>query len=182
MIFKKDGPGPRNGAQYGAPFREEDWTDNEEENRIEVGNSAKESVPNGLVVERDNAAGSAQVPQTICVGLSSESCVSGALMPNPQLPKLASGNEAGINNSIVGMPCALRGATGFGSPAQSCVSDAVAPSSKLPQTLSNNDVEMEKLPDHNDSDLPSMLDCFLEDEPFEETENYKNKVLPVYGS
>lgn len=26
-VFKKSGPGPRNGAQYGAPFREEDWED-----------------------------------------------------------------------------------------------------------------------------------------------------------
>ncbi|XP_065874187.1 uncharacterized protein [Euphorbia lathyris] len=28
-IFKKDGPGPRNGAQYGAPFNEEDWDDDD---------------------------------------------------------------------------------------------------------------------------------------------------------
>lgn len=28
-IFKKKGLGPRNGAQYGAPFREEDWQDDE---------------------------------------------------------------------------------------------------------------------------------------------------------
>ncbi|KAA8546998.1 hypothetical protein F0562_003427 [Nyssa sinensis] len=26
-IFKKSGPGPKNGAQYGAPFNEEDWND-----------------------------------------------------------------------------------------------------------------------------------------------------------
>lgn len=26
-IFKKDGPGPRNGAQYGAPFKEQEWED-----------------------------------------------------------------------------------------------------------------------------------------------------------
>ena len=24
-VFKKSGPGPKNGEQYGAPFREEDW-------------------------------------------------------------------------------------------------------------------------------------------------------------
>ncbi|KAK6794005.1 hypothetical protein RDI58_007458 [Solanum bulbocastanum] len=28
-VFKKSGPGPKNGAQYGAPFKEEDWEDNE---------------------------------------------------------------------------------------------------------------------------------------------------------
>lgn len=26
-VFKKSGPGPKNGEQYGAPFREEDWDD-----------------------------------------------------------------------------------------------------------------------------------------------------------
>ncbi|GMY12451.1 NAC domain-containing protein 40-like [Fagus crenata] len=29
MIFHKEGLGPRNGAQYGAPFKEEDWNDDE---------------------------------------------------------------------------------------------------------------------------------------------------------
>ncbi|KAJ8439088.1 hypothetical protein Cgig2_009231 [Carnegiea gigantea] len=29
-LFKKSGPGPKNGEQYGAPFREEDWFDDDE--------------------------------------------------------------------------------------------------------------------------------------------------------
>lgn len=28
-VFKKSGPGPKNGEQYGAPFKEEDWVDDE---------------------------------------------------------------------------------------------------------------------------------------------------------
>ncbi|XWS44729.1 hypothetical protein CRYUN_Cryun15aG0072500 [Craigia yunnanensis] len=32
VVFKKDGMGPRNGAQYGAPFKEEDWSDDEDAN------------------------------------------------------------------------------------------------------------------------------------------------------
>lgn len=28
-VFKKSGPGPKNGEQYGAPFREEEWADDE---------------------------------------------------------------------------------------------------------------------------------------------------------
>lgn len=28
-VYKKSGPGPKNGEQYGAPFREEDWADDE---------------------------------------------------------------------------------------------------------------------------------------------------------
>ncbi|KAJ7976395.1 NAC domain-containing protein [Quillaja saponaria] len=31
VVFQKDGPGPRNGAQYGAPFNEKDWDDDDEE-------------------------------------------------------------------------------------------------------------------------------------------------------
>ncbi|KAJ8765387.1 hypothetical protein K2173_012084 [Erythroxylum novogranatense] len=34
VIFKKDGPGPKNGAQYGAPFKEEEWDDDEEEEEV----------------------------------------------------------------------------------------------------------------------------------------------------
>lgn len=30
-VYKKSGPGPKNGEQYGAPFREEDWADDEVE-------------------------------------------------------------------------------------------------------------------------------------------------------
>lgn len=30
-VYKKSGPGPKNGEQYGAPFREEDWADEEVE-------------------------------------------------------------------------------------------------------------------------------------------------------
>lgn len=30
-VFKKNGPGPKNGAQYGAPFNEADWTDDDDD-------------------------------------------------------------------------------------------------------------------------------------------------------
>ncbi|KAF9601716.1 hypothetical protein IFM89_022703 [Coptis chinensis] len=32
-VFKKSGPGPKNGEQYGAPFVEEEWDDDEEETK-----------------------------------------------------------------------------------------------------------------------------------------------------
>ncbi|KAL0378259.1 UNVERIFIED_CONTAM: NAC domain-containing protein 82 [Sesamum radiatum] len=31
-VFKKNGPGPKNGAQYGAPFNEADWADDDDDN------------------------------------------------------------------------------------------------------------------------------------------------------
>lgn len=30
-VYKKSGPGPKNGEQYGAPFKEEDWADDKYE-------------------------------------------------------------------------------------------------------------------------------------------------------
>lgn len=36
VLFQKDGPGPRNGAQYGAPFKEMDWSDDEDSCDISV--------------------------------------------------------------------------------------------------------------------------------------------------
>ena len=34
-IFQKSGPGPKNGAQYGAPFNEEEWNSEDEADHIE---------------------------------------------------------------------------------------------------------------------------------------------------
>ncbi|KAL4352979.1 hypothetical protein GQ457_06G034690 [Hibiscus cannabinus] len=34
VVFKKDGVGPKNGAQYGAPFKEDDWSDDDEETNL----------------------------------------------------------------------------------------------------------------------------------------------------
>lgn len=39
-VYKKSGPGPKNGEQYGAPFKEEDWVDEE---CVEVGFNAVEA-------------------------------------------------------------------------------------------------------------------------------------------
>ncbi|KAG2716283.1 hypothetical protein I3760_03G117300 [Carya illinoinensis] len=45
MIFQKDGLGPRNGAQYGTPFKEEDWNDDNEVNCVEAGPTLCFSTP-----------------------------------------------------------------------------------------------------------------------------------------
>ncbi|KAK8710955.1 hypothetical protein V6N13_146263 [Hibiscus sabdariffa] len=43
VVFKKDGVGPKNGAQYGAPFKEDDWSD-------------------------DDVASGSCIPESVCVG------------------------------------------------------------------------------------------------------------------
>ncbi|EOY26524.1 NAC domain containing protein 82, putative [Theobroma cacao] len=65
VIFCKDGPGHRNGAQYGAPFREEDWTDDEEVIK-EVFNSTDLPTPTFTTA-------SPCFPQSQCLGSPAES-------------------------------------------------------------------------------------------------------------
>ncbi|KZV28942.1 hypothetical protein F511_13737 [Dorcoceras hygrometricum] len=52
-LYKKSGPGPKNGEQYGAPFREEDWaTDDLDVNYQIDGDNSKKRV-NDIVVNDD---------------------------------------------------------------------------------------------------------------------------------
>ncbi|KAL5752123.1 hypothetical protein ACOSQ2_022630 [Xanthoceras sorbifolium] len=94
IVFRKDGPGPRNGAQYGAPFREEDWIDDdndEDVNCVEVVSTAVFSapVPNQVIP----LAASSIVPEGRCVG-SSESCLSDAIpSANKVLPPAIVGDD-----------------------------------------------------------------------------------------
>ncbi|XVF58765.1 hypothetical protein PTKIN_Ptkin07bG0092600 [Pterospermum kingtungense] len=63
VLFKKDGMGPRNGAQYGAPFKEEDWSDDED-----VSSSLS-----GLPLLAVGGASSSCVQENKCAGPSVES-------------------------------------------------------------------------------------------------------------
>ncbi|VVB13785.1 unnamed protein product [Arabis nemorensis] len=75
VLFKKDGPGPRNGAQYGAPFKEEDWSD--EEGRTGVPESNNPSNIHGPNKENSLVVTASHDPTKDCfVGMISESCVS----------------------------------------------------------------------------------------------------------
>lgn len=75
VLFKKDGPGPRNGAQYGAPFREEDWSD--EEVRTDVPSTSN---PTNLLEPSKETTLALTAPddsEKDCFGgMISESCVS----------------------------------------------------------------------------------------------------------
>ncbi|KAK6238218.1 hypothetical protein QUC31_003687 [Theobroma cacao] len=65
VIFCKDGPGHRNGAQYGAPFREEDWTDDDE--------VVEDVSSTDLPAPAFTSATSPCVTQSQCLGSSAES-------------------------------------------------------------------------------------------------------------
>lgn len=60
-VYKKSGPGPKNGEQYGAPFREEDWN----HDCPDFDNSANLDIPVEKVDEvlrNDNVKVDSQVP------------------------------------------------------------------------------------------------------------------------
>ncbi|KAL1204064.1 NAC domain-containing protein 82 [Cardamine amara subsp. amara] len=69
-LFKKNGLGPRHGSQYGAPFKEEDWSDEEHED-VAIP-SAVDVVP-GPSKETNLVA---MAPKDCVPGVISESCVS----------------------------------------------------------------------------------------------------------
>lgn len=83
-IFKKKGPGPKNGAQYGAPFNEEDWDDDDDDGDEEEEMNVQEAVSHaGMSVpafvfpvnQNGSIATSSHVPISLCNG-SSVSCPS----------------------------------------------------------------------------------------------------------
>ena len=73
VIFQKEGAGPKNGAQYGAPFKEEDWTDDEVEICLEAVPHANRPEPDLVLPD---------LPEGVCIGPSSESCISDVVPPS----------------------------------------------------------------------------------------------------
>ncbi|KAL3584281.1 hypothetical protein D5086_015342 [Populus alba] len=75
VIFKKDGPGPKNGAQYGAPFNEDEWDDGDDEVEKEVNAQpailpALMHAPAFILPNNPNMsiATSSCVPESTCTG------------------------------------------------------------------------------------------------------------------
>ncbi|KAG6657336.1 NAC domain-containing protein 82-like isoform X1 [Carya illinoinensis] len=79
-IFQKEGRGPRNGAQYGAPFKEEDWSGWSDVSGVEVADCAEDvtlatsSTPTFMLP--NNNINSAAIGTTSLGGTISESCLS----------------------------------------------------------------------------------------------------------
>jgi hypothetical protein len=74
MIFQKEGMGPRNGAQYGALFKEEDWNDDEQLDCVETVPSADLLTP--TYVLPTNHSNSVAIGTSFLGGTVSESCLS----------------------------------------------------------------------------------------------------------
>ncbi|CAL0327581.1 unnamed protein product [Lupinus luteus] len=77
-VFQKGGLGPRNGAQYGRPFNEEEWNDDEEIGCVEslpVAALSSEG-PLQFTTCQSSVAKDMHLSTSECIGLTSVSCLS----------------------------------------------------------------------------------------------------------
>ncbi|XP_062005499.1 NAC domain-containing protein 82-like [Rosa rugosa] len=178
MVFQKDGIGPRSNKQYGAPFKEEDWTDDEvetdvvpyvnmsEPNLVHANMHEPEPDPdqvlvNSNITEPDLVYGNLPDPYLVHPNMP-QSDLGCANMPEPYLVL-----PSNYNSSI---------ATRTNSH-ESCVSDILPPSSNVLQSVSSNYVTTEKPHVSTDDDIMSMLNCFTEEGTFSMGDIDKNEEL-----
>ncbi|KAL3721475.1 hypothetical protein ACJRO7_033903 [Eucalyptus globulus] len=77
VIFEKDGPGPRNGAQYGAPFVEEEWEDDD---------NGEADVPSASGFTQEFILPDMQQHfERYCVGSTSNACAAGPSQMAPSV-------------------------------------------------------------------------------------------------
>ncbi|XP_022979110.1 NAC domain-containing protein 82-like [Cucurbita maxima] len=98
VIFQKDGPGPRNGAQYGAPFKVEDWEEDgvEEMGSFEVDLSSSLSMLPSKEPLNSFAPDTSMTPSNV-FGCSSASCISENLAStSKEIPQNRSGGIAPV--------------------------------------------------------------------------------------
>ncbi|XP_058764956.1 NAC domain-containing protein 82-like isoform X2 [Vicia villosa] len=90
-VFQKEGPGPRNGAQYGKPFNEKDWDSEEEIDCLQSVPAAAMSLPATTLPSSSHISEENDMhPSTSgCIGRNSLSCLSRSVpsgLPHPSAP------------------------------------------------------------------------------------------------
>ncbi|KAF7840105.1 NAC domain-containing protein 82-like isoform X1 [Senna tora] len=105
-VFQKEGPGPRNGAQYGKPFNEEDW-DNDEEvecvDSIPLVDMSASSLPILPITHHSSVAIDKHPPASGCIGSPSVSCLTGVeTLSTPMMhPSVPSNKVISNDGSLV---------------------------------------------------------------------------------
>ncbi|KAJ9177808.1 hypothetical protein P3X46_012980 [Hevea brasiliensis] len=177
-VFKKDGPGPKNGAQYGAPFKEEDWDDDdddeeeeeeEEVNCVEVATSVGVSalVPvyqNSNIVTSSHLEGDDE-EEVNCAEVATSAGMT-APMPVYQNGNIGTSShlsESTCVESTVLLPSELPSESN----AAAVVGDSYFPSAEPAQVGSEND------------GIFAMLANFLEESPSIQSENDMNEVHDI---
>ena len=102
-VFQKDGPGPRNGAQYGRPFNEEDWDKEDEINCVESAPVA--ALPAAVPIQpascHSSVVNNVNLSVSECYGLTSVSCLTGP-MPSCSAHPSAPSNQ--VDGDITPVP------------------------------------------------------------------------------
>lgn len=100
-IFQKEGPGPRNGAQYGKPYDEKEWDTDEEIDSVESDRVASVSTPVPIQSSEIHISIAKDIhPSTSgCAGLTSVSCVS------ELMPSCTEHHAIPNNNQVVSVSC-----------------------------------------------------------------------------
>ncbi|GMI67179.1 hypothetical protein HRI_000387200 [Hibiscus trionum] len=150
VIFKKDGMGPRNGAQYGAPFKEEEWSDDDDNQTNLPGTSFLFGTSTVAV------ANASCVPESLCVGPTVDSSV-----VHTQ-PSVGHTNDD-VNCTTVTDTDAYTAPTCVDTPdvPMVAVANSVPASLEAPQLA-----PVPQDQDPNDNNIVSMLDAFTEDDTY----------------
>ncbi|KAI5582696.1 hypothetical protein POPTR_007G109100v4 [Populus trichocarpa] len=188
QIFKKDGPGPKNGAQYGAPFNEDEWDDGDDEVEKEVNAQpailpALMDAPAFMLPNNPNMtiATSSCVPESMCTGpliscpsqAPSTACTTLPRVSNDDVASTKAlqfvhgGVNGGEADSFAGMS-----APAFQQPCNPNSSILASSSSYVPEntcsayipSVGATQVEAPQIVDDND-DILSMLAVFYNDNP-----------------
>ncbi|XWS41345.1 hypothetical protein CRYUN_Cryun17cG0073300 [Craigia yunnanensis] len=148
-VFKKDGMGPRNGAQYGAPFKEEDWSDDEDANL-----PCTVSV-SGMSTLAIGGASSSCVHESLCAGPSVESSGLYTLPPVVHTNATVSATTYVDSNAYAAPTCVDAPQVPVVADSKAVPALAEAPQLALvPQVQKSND------------NILSMLEIFTEDDAF----------------
>lgn len=150
VVFKKDGVGPRNGSQYGAPFKEEEWSDDEQADVPGAGSLCGLST---VAVGGDN---SSCVPESVCAGPSVESsgwCTQPSMM--------------GHTNGDVNVTTAID-TNAYAAPtcADAPEVPVVAVAEDVPTLLEAPQPALVPQDQESNDNMLSMLECFFEEGAF----------------
>ncbi|KHN31143.1 NAC domain-containing protein 78 [Glycine soja] len=100
-VYQKEGPGPRNGAQYGKPYEEKEWETDEEIDSVQSAPVAAVCAPVPIQPSESHISVANYIhPSTSgCAGLTSVSCVS-ELMPSCSTHPSAPSNPVGTVSCV----------------------------------------------------------------------------------
>ncbi|XP_050366240.1 NAC domain-containing protein 82-like [Argentina anserina] len=182
ILFQKDGIGPRSNKQYGAPFKEEDWTDDDVETDVVPHENMSEANvvhANMYETESDLTHPIITEPDIVQANLPDQVLVNTNIndphlvcenMPHPYLvyPNLPQSDlgYANMSEPHLVSPSNYNTYITLTNSHESCVSDIWPLSSNVIRSVSSSYVTTEKPHVPPDDDLILMLNYLTEDETF----------------